>query len=176
LLDPLEENYSKAGFYHDLKFLILLAYTLFFLFTVLSGNMLLTKIHEITLIFISLLVFLDLQEFVEIRVSRYGWKCSRFNYRLASAFLVMGVLLVPIADYLMNGGLITKLALVPSIIFFFLFVGFLVTPIIGIVLALTCYLDFARSLQISFWRRDKEIIEAISKHSFFYRKFSRRKR
>ena len=169
------ESDSKAGFYNDLKFLISLMFIFFFVFVFLSGLLSSTNIAIVILVFISILTFLELQEFVEVKVPRHGWKCSRFNYKLASAFLLMGVLLVPMANNVMDSGIITRLPSYLSVILFFCLLGFLVIPLLGIVLALFCYLDFASSLGISVWRRDREIIEAISKYSFFYRVFRRKR-
>jgi len=176
LSSSIEEGDFKAGFYYDLKFLIGITYIIFFIFNVLSGLILSTKFGIIILIFLSIETFLDIQEFVEVKVPRYGWKCSRDTYKLACVFLVMGVLLVPIADFLIYSEIITKAPAYLSVIFFFLIIVLIAIPILGIFFTLTCYLNFYHSLGISLWKRDKEIIEAYSKNSFFYRKFHRRKR
>jgi hypothetical protein len=169
-----DESDSRAGFYYDIKFIICLTYVLFFIITLLSGPIFSTGTNEVPslLIFLSLSIFMDLQEFVEVKVPRHGWKCSKSNYKFACIFLTVGTLLVSIADYLINIGAVAELSTYQSILLFFLSMGFLAIPIIGMVLTLVCYLDFAHSLGISMWRRDKEIIEAISKHSFFYHKLS----
>jgi len=176
LSDPFGVSDSRAGFYYDLKFLIGLMYILFVVLIGISGFLFSIEIGEISIIFLSILTFLDLQAFVEVRVPRYGWKCSRFIYKLASALLLAGVLLVPIVNSLLNSGIIVELPQHSSIVLFFLSIGFLMIPILGMILTLVCYLDFAQSLGTSPWKRDKEIVEAISKHSFFYRKIFRRKR
>jgi len=171
------ESDSKAGFCHDLEVLFSLMYIFFFVFVVLSGLLFSTSIAIFSVVFLSLSMFLNLQGFVEVKVPRYGWKCSRLDYKLASAFLLMEVLFVPIVNNVMYSGIITRLPTDLSVILFFCSIGFLVIPfILGIIFALLCYLDFASSLGISAWRRDREIIEAISKYSFFYRNVFRRKR
>lgn len=167
-----EESDSKAGFYYDIKVLVVLAYVVFFVSTLVLGLILSVGVSGITLTFLGLMLFLDLQEFIEVRVPRYGWRCSKSIYKLASAFLLIGALLVPIATQLMNSGIAATIPPQTSILLFLLSMGLMAAPIVGIALALICYLDFASSLKISLWKRDKEVIEAISKHSFFYRKLS----
>lgn len=167
-----EESDSKAGFYYDIKFLVMLIYILFAISSFALGPILSVNIFEVTLMFLSLLIFFDLQEFIEVRVPRYGWKCSRIVYKLASAILIVGALLVPIATRLINSEMIIGLPQHASVLLFLFFLGSLTIPILGIALALICYLDFANSLGISLWRRDKDVVAAISEYSFFYRKLS----
>ena len=107
-LPDFEQGNSRAGFCFDLKLLIGFAGNLFFVFVVLAGS-LTTRIDRVILVFLSLLSFLDLQESVEVRIPRYGWKCSSSNYKLASTFLLLGFLLVPISDYLLSGDMVTVL-------------------------------------------------------------------
>lgn len=172
----LEEGDSKAGFYYDLKFLIILIYVPFFVFAVLqSGFDLSTGFYITNTIFLSLLILLDLQEFIEVMVPRYGWKCSKLNYRLSTTFLVLGVLVVSITGHL-NSRIITKLPLYLSFALLLLSVGLLGVPLLGIVFALICYSDFASSRGVSIWRRDQEITDAVSNHSFFYQHLFRRKK
>jgi hypothetical protein len=128
LSGSLEESDSKAGFYYDLKFLIGLVYIAFLILVILSGSILSIRIEYIGLIFLSLLSFLDLQEFAEVRIPRYGWKGSRSDYRVASVLLAIGILLVPIAGSLMNSGIITRLPASISIALFLSSIGFLIIP------------------------------------------------
>lgn len=171
----LEESDSKAGFYYDLKFLTSLAYIVFIIFGVLSRLVFSVEFGAAFLVFLSIFTFMDLQEFVEIKVPRHGW-VSRDTYRLASVFLVTGVWVVPIADSLMNSGIITRLPTSISVAIFLLSMVLIIIPILGLVFVLDFYLDFYRSIGISPWKKDKELIETYSKHSFFYSKLIRRKK
>jgi hypothetical protein len=177
MVTNLEESDSNAGFYYDLKVVTGIVYVIFAVILiylmVFSGYVLSTDFYSAILVFLSLFVFLDLQEFIEVKVPRYGWKCSKSNYRLASAFLLLGVLTAPIGNFLLN---LTDSPIVWNVILFFLSIGLLIAiPIMGFLFAIICYLDFMQALKLSFWKRDQEVIKIISKHSIFYRKLSRHK-
>jgi len=178
LADSLEESDSKAGFYYDLKFLTCLAYLAFLVLIILSEIMLSIGIELglTSLIFLSFVFFLDLQEFAEVRVPRYGWKGSRSDYRIASSLLATGIPLMLIAGSLMNSEVITRLPTSLSIILFFSCMGFAIIPVVGLIFYLIFILNFTRLHGFSLWARDRQILEVYSKHSFFYRKLFRRKK
>lgn len=172
-----EESDYKAGFYYDLKILLVIIYLFFaimLLYSIISsGHFPSTDFYIVISVSLGLWVFLDLQEFIEVKVSRHGWKCSKLNYKLSSAFLLLGVLTAPIANFLLN---IERLPAIWSIATFFSSIIFLmVFPILGIAFAMTCYADFTEALKLSFFQKDKELTQVLSKHSVFYRKLSRNK-
>jgi hypothetical protein len=157
-----EEGDSKAGFYYDLKFVIALLYVIF-----VAASLVLLGLSAFAdfpiLVFLCILLYLDLQEFIEVRVPRYGWKCPKNNYKIASALLMISLFLIPVGEYLLD----SKIA-VRSPLFFFLLLGLMFVPaLLGMIFALTCYMDFGHSL--GFWKKDEEIIKAFIKHSYFYR-------
>lgn len=162
-----EENDSKAGFYYDLKFVMGLLYFIFMVvFIVLSASV---EFSIFTLIFLCVLVYLDLQEVIEVRVPRYSWKCSKSNYKIASALLIISLFLIPVGKCFLDSGVAVRLPF-----FLPLSLGLISIPmLLGMVFALTCYLDFGRSL--GFWSKDAEIAKVFLKHSYFYRKIYGRK-
>ncbi|MGB9854720.1 MAG: hypothetical protein ACPLRY_07970 [Candidatus Bathyarchaeales archaeon] len=165
-----EEGDWKAGFYYDLKFVVSISYVTFMVaFIAIRGLSGFTDFTVIILIFLCIVTYLDLQEFIEVKVPRHGWKCSKKIYKFASALLIISLFLTPMGEYLLNSGLAIRLPF-----FFFLSIGLMSIPmLLGLIFALTCYLDF-ESLQ-RFCRRDKEISAALLKHSYFYSKIFGRK-
>ncbi|MGQ9506978.1 MAG: hypothetical protein ACUVTB_03845 [Candidatus Bathycorpusculaceae bacterium] len=109
----------------------------------------------------SIWVYLDLQETIEVRVSRYGWICSKKDYRMASAFLIISLFLIPTGYYLL-----TRIAVIHPLIFILSLALMLLPFLTGTVFALNCYLDFGRSL--GYWKKDEEITKTFIKHSYFY--------
>jgi len=162
-----EESDMKAGFYYDLKFVMFLLYVIFLVvFVVLWG--LSADFAMFGSIFLCIIFYLDLQAFIEVRIPRYGWKCSKNDYKLASALLIISPSLIPIGRYFLDT------IAVWSPLFFILSVGLETIPmLLGIVFALTCYLDFGNSLR--FWKKNEEITNILLKHSYFYRKIFGRK-
>lgn len=165
-----EENDLKAGFYYDLKFVVCLLYVIFIVvFVVFWGLSALADIALFVLVFLCIVAFLDLQEFIEVRVPRYGWKCSKKNYKFASALLIISLFLIPVGEYFLDNEITVGLPFL-----FFLSLGLMLIPmLLGMVLALTCYLDFGSSL--GFLKKDEEITKVFLKHSYFYRKIFGRK-
>lgn len=75
-----EESYLKAGFYYNLKFVTALLFLIFMVvFAVLH---VLADFAIFALIFLCTLFYLDLQEFIEVKVPLYGWKCSKSDYKI----------------------------------------------------------------------------------------------
>ena len=154
----------KAGFYYDLKIVVVLLYAVFVIVSVVVlGLGALADFVAISLLFVVLLFYLDLQETIEVQVPRYGWKCSKKDYRLASALLIISLFLIPIGNFLLTSGIAAKHPLS-----FLLSLMLLSAPfILGMAFALSCYMDFGRSPG---WKKDKEIIKVFQEHSYFHRK------
>jgi len=177
-----ESDDWKVGFYYDLKFLIAGAYSFFVIVVLILHfyfRFMLDDLFSTGLIFLCLLIFLDLQEFMEVKVSRYGWICSKFEYKLASALLLLSILLVPVASFILDflGENGWRLPQHLGFISFLFSAGLLILPIItGIALTLSCYLDFLHELNLSLWKRDPEITEVLLQYSFFYRRIFGRKK
>ncbi len=167
MFDPCEECDSKAGFYFDLKIVVGLLYMVFIISVsslILLGLWTFEDFGVVTLMFLVLMVYLDVQETVEVRIPRYGWVCSKKDFRLASAFLVISLFLIPVGDYLLT----SRIAAAHPLIFLFSLAVLLVPALLGIVFALNCYIDFGRSL--GYWKKDEQIVQAFLRHSYFYRK------
>ncbi|MGQ9625023.1 MAG: hypothetical protein ACUVT9_06595 [Candidatus Bathycorpusculaceae bacterium] len=173
--DSCEEGGSKAGFYYDIKFVISL---LFIVFTVVSflllGLGLLTLLTfsdfgVVTLVFLSLMTYLDLQETIEARIPRYGWICSKKDFKLASAFLLVSLLLTPIGYCLLSSGIAAK----HPIAFLFSSALLIVPILLGIGFVLSCYLAMGETL--GYGKKDEEITKTLLKHSYFYPKIRGRK-
>ncbi|MEM2459554.1 MAG: hypothetical protein QXG66_04915 [Candidatus Bathyarchaeia archaeon] len=165
-----EESDLKAGFYYDLKFVVSLLYTTFIVvFAVFEGLSAFTDFAVSILLFLCIMTYLDLQEFIEVRVPRCGWKCSKKNYKFASALLMISLFLTPMGKYFLDSGSATRIPLV-----FFLSVALMLIPmLLGMIFTLTCYLDFGSPPRLK--GKDKEITTALLKHSYFYRKIFGRK-
>jgi len=58
---------------------------------------------------------LDVQETVEVRVPLYGWVCSKEDFRLASALLMISLFLIPVGNYLLT----SRIAAAHPLIFLF---------------------------------------------------------
>ncbi|MDH7477784.1 MAG: hypothetical protein QHH17_05320 [Candidatus Bathyarchaeota archaeon] len=169
MFDPCEEADSKAGFYYDLKFVIGLLYIVFVIvYVLLLDFSIFTDFTALVLVFLSLMGYLDLQETIEVRVPRYGWKCSKRDFRLASAFLIASLFLIPVGTFLLR----SRIAAEHPLIFILSLALLFIPTLSGIVFALNCYLDFGRAL--GYWKRDEEITKAFLKHSYFYRKIFRK--
>jgi hypothetical protein len=167
MFDPCEEGDSKAGFYYDLKIvvgLLYLAFAAFFIPLFLLGFSALADFGLISFTFSVLLVYLDLQMAGEVVIPRYGWVCSRKDFRLASALLVVSLFLIPVGDYLFN----SKIAAINPITFLLSLTLLSLPALLGIAFALSCYIDMGRSF--GYWRRNEQITKALLKHSYFYRK------
>jgi hypothetical protein len=169
MFDPCEEGDSKAGFYYDLKILVGLLYVISVVSVILLGLSAFEGFGVITLMFLVLMVYLDAQETVEVRVPRYGWICSRKDFRFASAFLVISLFLIPVGNYLLT----SRIAVMHPLIFLLSLVLLLLPALLGLVFALSCYMDIGRSL--GYWKKDEQITQAFLKHSYFYRKIHRQK-
>lgn len=123
----------------------------------------------VVLVFLSLMSYLDLQETIEVRVSRYGWKCSKRDYKIASAFLIVSLFLIPIGYCLLT----SRIAVAHPLIFFLSLALLLIPALVGMLFALNCYMGFGSSLGC--WKKDEQITQAFLKHSYFYRKIHRQK-
>lgn len=165
-----EESDSNAGFYYDLKFLMSLLYVIFIVvFIALMELLAFADFAVLNLIFLCIGAYLDLQEFAEVIVPRYGWKFSKNNYKIASTLLIISIFSILMGKYFLESELALRLPL-----FFFLSVGLMLIPtLVGFIFTLTCYLDIRSSL--GFWRKDEEITRVFLKHSYFYRKIFGRK-
>ncbi|MEM2947755.1 MAG: hypothetical protein QXN96_05935 [Candidatus Bathyarchaeia archaeon] len=164
-----EEGDLKAGFYYDLKFVMLLLYVVFIIvFVAWGGLSAFTDFAMFNLIFICIITYLDLQEFIEVKVPRHGWKNLKSNYKIASAFLIISLFFVSMGEYFFDSKLAAR-----SPFFFVLSLGLMLTPILGIIFALTCYLDYEGTKRL--WEKDNEIAGALLNHSYFYRKIFGRK-
>ena len=167
MFDPCEEGDSKAGFYYDLKIVVGLLYMVFVIslaFMFLLGLWAFEDFGLVTLMFSVLMVYLDVQITFEVRVPSYGWVCSKKDFRLASALLMISLFLIPAGNYLLT----SRIAVAHPLIFLFSLALLLVPALLGIVFALNCYLDFGHSL--GYWKKDNEVVKALLRHSYFYRK------
>lgn len=122
-------------------------------FVVSSGLSALADFGVVVLVFLSLMSYLDLQETIEVRVSRYGWKCSKRDYKIASAFLIISLFLIPVGYCLLT----SRIAVAHPLIFFLSLALLLIPALVGILFALNCYMGFGSSL------------------GYFYRKIHRQK-
>lgn len=165
-----DEGDLKAGFFYDIKFVVGLLFIVFAAFSFLLGGLsAFSDFGVIVIVFLSLMAYLDLQETIEVQVPRHGWVCSKRDFKLASAFLLVSLLLTPIGYYLLSSEIAAKHPLT----FLFSLALLLVPTLLGIAFALNCYLAMGRPL--GYWKKDEEIAKALLKHSFFYPKTYGRK-
>jgi len=169
MFDPCEEGDSKAGFYYDLKTVVGLLYLACAAFIILLRFSALADFGVISLMFSVFLVYLDLQGVAEAIIPRYGWICSKKDFRFASAFLVISLFLIPVGNYLLT----SRIAVMHPLIFLLSLVLLLLPALLGLVFALSCYMDIGHSL--GYWKKDEKITQAFLKHSYFYRKIHRQK-
>jgi len=169
MFDPCEEGYSRAGFFYDLKIVVGLLYLAFVLFVILHGFSALADFGIVSLMFLVLSVYLNVQEVAEVVVPHYGWVFLKRDFRFASAFLVVSLFLIPVGNYLLTSGIAVTHPLI-----FLLSLALLSLPtLLGIVFALSCYVEVGRS--IGNWKKDKRITQALLKYSYFYRKIHKQK-
>jgi hypothetical protein len=169
MFDPCEEGDSKAGFYYDLKVvvvLLVLGFCRFYYSVKIFGF---SGFGVISLMFSVFLVYLDLQGVAEAIIPRYGWVFSKKDFRFASAFLVISLFLIPVGNYLLT----SRIAVMHPLLFLLSLVLLSLPALLGLVFALSCYIDMGRSF--GYWRRNEQITKALLKHSYFYRKIHRLK-